>query len=68
MHRESPKYQKKESGRKLVIFDETILIKKGCPKLNIQIRTENIEAMNFYKRVGYTEDAAVSFGKRLIED
>ena len=63
-----PKYQKKGFGGKLLNFGETILTEKGCPKLNIQIRTENIEAMNFYKRVGYTEDAAVSFGKRLIED
>ena len=63
-----PKYQKTGFGKQLLNFGETILIEKGCPKLNIQIRTENIEAMNFYKRVGYTEDAAVSFGKRLIED
>jgi len=49
-------------------FGETILIKKGCPNLNFQIRNDNAEAINFYKRVGYKEDAAVSFGKRLIKD
>ena len=44
------------------------LIEKGCPKLNLQIRNDNTKAINFYQKVGYKEDAAVSFGKRLIED
>ena len=47
---------------------EMALIEKGCPKLNLQIRNDNTKAINFYQKVGYKEDAAVSFGKRLIED
>ena len=61
-------FQKRGFGRRLLDFGETKLIEKGCPKLNLQIRTDNEEAKNFYKKVGYTEDLAVSFGKRLIKD
>ena len=63
-----PKFQKRGFGRQILEFGETQLIENGCPKLNFQIRTDNTEAINFYKRVGYKEDAVVSFGKRLIED
>ena len=63
-----PKFQKRGFGRQILEFGETQLIEKICPKLNCQIRTDNTEAINFYKRVGYKEDAVVSFGKRLIED
>jgi ribosomal protein S18 acetylase RimI-like enzyme len=63
-----PNFQKRGFGKKLMTFGEMALIEKGCPKLNLQIRNDNTKAINFYKKVGYKEDAAVSFGKRLIED
>jgi ribosomal protein S18 acetylase RimI-like enzyme len=40
----------------------------GCPKLNLQVRAGNTEALAFYRAIGYTEDAAISLGKRLIPD
>jgi ribosomal protein S18 acetylase RimI-like enzyme len=63
-----PNFQKRGFGKKLMTFGEMALIEKGCPKLNLQIRDDNTKAINFYQKVGYKEDAAVSFGKRLIED
>ena len=63
-----PQFQKRGFGKKLLEFGETKLIDRGCPKLNLQIRTENKQAINFYKAIGYTKDEAISFGKRLIED
>ena len=63
-----PNFQKRGFGKQLMTFGEMVLIEKGCPKLNLQIRNDNTKAINFYKKVGYKEDAAVSFGKRLIED
>lgn len=63
-----PKYQKEGFGRELLEFGEKELIAIGCPKLNLQVRAENTEAMNFYRTVGYTEENRISFGKRLIED
>ena len=49
-------------------FGEKILVDKGCPKINLQIRADNKKAINFYKAVGYNKDEVISFGKRLIED
>ena len=63
-----PNFQKRGFGRQLMTYGEMALIERGCPKLNLQIRNDNTKAINFYKKVGYKEDAAVSFGKRLIED
>ena len=63
-----PNFQKKCFGRQLMTYGEMALIERGCPKLNLQIRNDNTKAINFYQKVGYKEDAAVSFGKRLIED
>ena len=63
-----PQFQKRGFGKHLLEFGETKLIERGCPKLNLQIRTENKQALNFYKAVGYSEDRAFSLGKRLIED
>ena len=63
-----PNFQKRGFGKQLMTFGEMKKIEKGCPKLNLQIRNDNTKAINFYQKVGYKEDAAVSFGKRLIED
>ena len=63
-----PQFQKSGFGKQLLEFGELILVDKGCPKLNLQIRADNKEAINFYKAVGYNEDEVISFGKRLIED
>ena len=63
-----PNFQKRGFGKQLMTFGEMALIEKGCPKLNLQIRNDNTKTINFYQKVGYKEDAAVSFGKRLIED
>ena len=63
-----PNYQNRGFGRELLEFGEEQLKAIGCPKLNLQVRAANVEAMDFYRRVGYTEDNVVSFGKRLIAD
>ena len=40
----------------------------GCPKINLQVRTGNDEAMAFYRAVGYAVDEVVGMGKRLETD
>jgi len=40
----------------------------GCAKINLQIRRDNLDAISFYERIGFTEDAVVSLGKRLEHD
>ncbi len=44
------------------------LVQAGCPKINLQIRTDNVEVRAFYESLGFTEDAVISMGKRLISD
>ena len=63
-----PEYQKIGFGKKLLEFGEKTLVYRGCPKINLQIRAENKEVINFYNAVGYSEDEVISLGKRLIED
>jgi ribosomal protein S18 acetylase RimI-like enzyme len=40
----------------------------GCAKVNLQVRSSNETAREFYRQIGYTVDEAVSFGKRLEHD
>jgi ribosomal protein S18 acetylase RimI-like enzyme len=47
---------------------EHLLRVRGCPKLNLQVRASNPQAIAFYRRIGYAQDESVSLGKRLIED
>ncbi len=44
------------------------LLELGCAKINLQIRNDNKEAVEFYHKQGYKDDAVVSLGKRLILD
>ena len=63
-----PEFQKQGYGKQLLEHGENALIKMGCPKLNLQVRTDNTEAVNFYTAIGYKKDDAICFGKRLIDD
>ena len=40
----------------------------GCPKINLQIRRTNPEAIKFYEAVGYRDDNMVSLGKHLSQE
>jgi ribosomal protein S18 acetylase RimI-like enzyme len=55
-------------GRQMMEAVEECLRARGCPKINLQIRTDNAAALAFYARLGYQTDDAVSMGKRLVED
>jgi ribosomal protein S18 acetylase RimI-like enzyme len=55
-------------GRALMAEAERLLRERGCPKINLQVRRDNREALAFYERIGFAEDAAVSLGKRLERD
>ena len=55
-------------GRALMAAAETRLRERGCPKINLQVRATNPDAIAFYGRIGFTIDDAVSLGKRLVID
>jgi ribosomal protein S18 acetylase RimI-like enzyme len=63
-----PARRRKGFGRALVEWAERRLSELGCPKVNLQVRRENREAMAFYERIGFREDVVASFGKRLKRD
>jgi hypothetical protein len=42
--------------------------RRGCPKINLQIRTSNEAAVEFYRSIGYELDDVVSMGRRLVDD
>jgi ribosomal protein S18 acetylase RimI-like enzyme len=64
----APEHRSKGYGRLLMQHVEGQLVARGCPKLNIQVRSGNREALEFYRKIGYSVDETVSLGKRLIPD
>lgn len=64
----SPEVQKQGLGRQLITHVEQALTAMGCPKLNLQVRAGNAQALAFYQAIGYGQDEVVSMGKRLISD
>jgi ribosomal protein S18 acetylase RimI-like enzyme len=63
-----PAYQKKGFGRQLMSEIEKKLQAMECPKLNLQVRVDNHEALVFYEKIGYKNDDVIGMGKRLIKD
>jgi hypothetical protein len=55
-------------GQALMQHVEHQLLALGCPKLNLQVRAGNAEAMAFYRRIGYLPDDVLSLGRRLVPD
>jgi ribosomal protein S18 acetylase RimI-like enzyme len=55
-------------GRQMMEAIERLLLALGCPKLNLQVRESNHEAIAFYRALGYQVDPVTSLGKRLIPD
>jgi len=64
----APDFRRAGYGRAMMAEAENLLHGFGCAKINLQIRKDNLDAIAFYESIGFTEDAVVSFGKRLISD
>ena len=63
-----PDHQRLGIGRELMGSAERRLLAVRCPKINLQIHTDNLDAIAFYEAIGFSQDAVVSYGKRLIPD
>ena len=63
-----PQYQRVGIATRLVKEAESRLRAKGCPKINLQVRTSNAGVIEFYQKLGFTMDDVVSLGKRLESD
>ncbi len=58
-------------GSALMDSAEELLLARGCPKINLQVRAANTEVIAFYERRGYVLEGpghAVNLGRRLVED
>jgi ribosomal protein S18 acetylase RimI-like enzyme len=55
-------------GKDLMAAAERLLAERGCPKINLQVRSENADVIAFYVALGYMKDDVVSLGKRLVND
>jgi ribosomal protein S18 acetylase RimI-like enzyme len=63
-----PAMRRQGIGRVLVAEAEALLARRGCPKINLQIRSTNAQVADFYRRIGYADDDVISLGKRLVDD
>ena len=63
-----PVAQRRGVGSALIAEVERRVGALGCPKINLQVRDGNDAAIEFYRAVGFAEDAVRSMGKRLVQD
>jgi ribosomal protein S18 acetylase RimI-like enzyme len=63
-----PAHRQQGIGRALMVEAERLLRAEGCPKINLQVRASNTNAVEFYRRIGFAMDDVVSMGKRLEAD
>ncbi len=64
----APGQRRRSNGKALMREAERLLLERGCPKLNLLVRSSNTEVIEFYRKLGYAQDDAISLGKRLIHD
>ena len=60
-----PDYRGQQFGRRMMAQAESELKKRGCPKINLQVRTTNKSVISFYERLGFSNDDVVGLGKKL---
>ena len=60
-----PSKRRKGTARLLMQTAEKFLDSLGCPKINLQIRKNNVAVVDFYKAIGYEIEERVQMGKPL---
>lgn len=60
-----PDDQRRGFGRRMMEKAEHELQKRGCPKVNLQVRASNQVVISFYESLGYSNDGVIGLGKRL---
>lgn len=64
----APSFQRQGIASQLMHRVEAELLRKGCPKINLQVRNTNAHVLAFYAALGYLDDNVVGLGKRLMRD
>lgn len=63
-----PEYQHQGVGKQIVTEIERRIKQRGCPKINLMVRTSNKKVIAFYRSLGYEIDEVVGLGKRIVTD
>jgi ribosomal protein S18 acetylase RimI-like enzyme len=63
-----PAHRRRGVGTALMREAERLLRERGCPKINLQVRSMNTQAVEFYRSLGFVIDEVTSMGKRLERD
>ena len=61
----SPDHRRTGAGTELVKFAIATLRKRGCQKVNLQIRAENAAVHAFYQSLGFAVEDRLSMGQRF---
>ena len=57
-----PNHRRHGVAKSLMNEAKKLLIERGCPKINLQVRSGNESAVKFYESIGYLDDNVTSFG------
>ena len=63
-----PDAQRRGLASRMMAEAERLLRLAGCPKINLQIRSTNLQVIEFYQSLGFKIDEVTSMGKRLEVD
>ena len=63
-----PEFRRRGIATALVREAEEGLAGLGCPKINLQVRAENADVVEFYRAAGYEVEERVSMGKTLWDE
>ncbi|MFW5872416.1 MAG: GNAT family acetyltransferase [bacterium] len=63
-----PGYQGNGFGREIVKHAEDSLKNRGCPKIDLMVRDTNRNVIEFYKKIGFSQEPVIVMGKRLTKD
>lgn len=60
-------HRRRGVATRLVREAEQRLQALGCQKINLQVRTSSVDALGFYRAVGFAVEQRLSMGKRLSD-
>jgi ribosomal protein S18 acetylase RimI-like enzyme len=63
-----PEWQQRGIGGALLERAEALLRAMDCPKINLQVRSTNLEVIAFYEARGYLQEDRANLGRRLVQD
>jgi len=63
-----PKHRKQGLGRQIMAAAEEKLLEIGCPKIDLMVRKNNLDVIEFYEKIGYGHDEVITMSRRLIEE